>query len=287
MPTPSHVLQPPTGNGTNVLRCLPGNTPIGRRSAARQTGNLSASPSESPQASTPKSKSTPNSNASTPKSATPKSPVSEFLVYPAAVKKTRTLSGSARILTSIESRALLEEKERKKREEEEAKAQRKVDREEKKRAREEEKKQKLADREAKKAEQQRKKAEKEKALPRRKTCKKTAPSSNSEKGKEPAPSNNGESSGKRKLPPKPRKTYPKRRRVGESSGVRYEEAAQDSCSVCFGLYKDDLDEETGCIATDREWIQCSDQDCGVWSHVECLEESNGGFICALCQNVFM
>ena len=41
----------------------------------------------------------------------------------------------------------------------------------------------------------------------------------------------------------------------------------------------------GCIATDREWIQCSDQDCGMWSHVECLEESNGRFICALRQCV--
>ncbi len=40
----------------------------------------------------------------------PKSPISKFLVYPATIKKTKTLNGSACILTSVQSIILLEEK---------------------------------------------------------------------------------------------------------------------------------------------------------------------------------
>ena len=47
-----------------------------------------------------------------------------------------------------------------------------------------------------------------------------------------------------------------------------------------------MDEEVGCLMPGREWIQCSDEECGVWSHVECLEEAAVGFSCSVCQNVF-
>ena len=55
------------------------------------------------------------------------SPISEFLVYPTVVNKAKAkqVSKSARILTSCESFALLEEKKQKKEEEEEEKARKK------------------------------------------------------------------------------------------------------------------------------------------------------------------
>ena len=65
-----------------------------------------------------------------------------------------------------------------------------------------------------------------------------------------------------------------------------QEANEDICCVCFGLYKDDID-ESGCVLADREWIQCSSKDCGLWSHVCCLEETDEGYNCAICQNVFI
>ena len=79
------------------------------------------------------------------------------------------------------------------------------------------------------------------------------------------------------------KTYPKRKRMDPESN---QEANEDICCVCFGLYKDDID-ESGCVLADREWIQCSSKDCGLWSHVCCLEETDGGYNCAICQNVFI
>ena len=86
------------------------------------------------------------------------SPISEFLVYPTVVNKAKPkqVSKSARILTSCESLALLEEKKQKKEEEEKEKARRKKEREEKRLAKESEKRQKQQERETKKAEQARK-----------------------------------------------------------------------------------------------------------------------------------
>ena len=139
-------------------------------------------------------------------------------------------------------------------------------------AREEEKKKKLEEREARKAEQAKKKSGKQ----------------NKAKGKRnpveylvPALSGN-----KRKLAEEfsgSVKTYPKRKRMDPKSN---QETNEDVCCVCFGLYKDNVD-KSGCILTNREWIQCSSEDCGVWSHVCCLEETDGGYICAICKSVFM
>ena len=47
-----------------------------------------------------------------------------------------------------------------------------------------------------------------------------------------------------------------------------------------------MDKEMGCLMPGREWIQCSDEEYGVWSHVECLKEAAVGFSCLVCQNVF-
>ncbi len=79
------------------------------------------------------------------------SPISDFLVYPAAIRRPKY-----QLASSAESIALLEEKKKKK---EEEKRRRKLEREQKRLAKEEERKQKLEEREAKKAEQARWKEE--------------------------------------------------------------------------------------------------------------------------------
>ena len=53
----------------------------------------------------------------------------------------------------------------------------------------------------------------------------------------------------------PTKVYPKRREL--QGGASYQEISKDMCCVCLGLWKDDMDEETGCLMPGHEWIQCS------------------------------
>ena len=64
------------------------------------------------------------------------------------------------------------------------------------------------------------------------------------------------------------------------------ETSTNTCCICFGEHKDDIDEEIGCLILGREWIQCNDEECGVWSNSQCLEENAGGFLCSMCQNMF-
>ena len=210
------------------------------------------------------------------------SPISEFLVYPTVVNKAKPkqVSKSARILTSCESLALLEEKKQKKEEEEKEKARRKKEREEKRLAKESEKRQKQQERETKKAEQARKMEElakkKEEQAQRKGQQKKVNEAV-------------GEYSGqKRKLTCGSVKVYPIRKRAkSDSTSTSNQQSGQDTCSVCFGVYKDDVDEDTGCILPGRDWIQCCEDDCGVWSHINCLEECYGGYMCAVCQCNFV
>ena len=52
--------------------------------------------------------------------------------------------------------------------------------------------------------------------------------------------------------------------------------------VCvLAFTKMNVDEDTGCILPGRDWIQCGEDDCGVWSHINILEECYGGFMCAV------
>ena len=55
------------------------------------------------------------------------------------------------------------------------------------------------------------------------------------------------------------------------------------CAVCVGAYVDDVD-ESGNVTAD--WIQCTDNTCAVWSHVDCPERHAAGYVCAICFNVF-
>ena len=81
------------------------------------------------------------------------------------------------------------------------------------------------------------------------------------------------------------KVYPTRNRV--QGGVAYREINTNTYCVCFGQHKDDIDEETGCLIPGHEWIQCNDEECGVCSHSQCLEETaTGGLLCFISQNMF-
>ena len=201
------------------------------------------------------------------------SPISEFLVYPTPVRKTTSATNQcARILTSTESLKFLMDKEQKKKMEAEEKARKKLEREEKRKAKEEEKK---AKEEAKKAKEEEKKAKEEERKSKEEARKKEKEAKKAQQAEKTVCTR------KRKSAAGPSKVYPKRRQLQDTC----QDSGQDTCSVCFGIYKDDID-DTGCLLPDCEWIQCNDEDCGVWSHIQCLEEVAGGFMCSICQSVF-
>ena len=54
----------------------------------------------------------------------------------------------------------------------------------------------------------------------------------------------------------------------------------NECIVCLGDYSDDIDSETGKLL--KEWIQslCTNENCAVWMHVECADNSDEN--CLLC-----
>ena len=181
-----------------------------------------------------------------------RSPLSELLVYPQpAKKKSEGKKYAARVLTSVESIALLEEKKRKKIEEIEEKQRKKKEREMKKIAKEEEKKRKALEREAKKAEAENKKS--------KGTTK-----------KRPAKSSLASNSKRQKF------VEDKTDDECEEVGLQHREISESECAACFGQWEDDEAEE---------WLKCTNDKCGVWSHAECLEKCDNAYVYVLCQHV--
>lgn len=180
-----------------------------------------------------------------------RSPLSELLVYPTcAKKKTEVKKFAARVLTSAESIALLEEKKHKKFEEIEEKQRKKKEREMKKIAREEEKKRKALEREAKKAEAEKNRKNKDATKKRPVRSSDTANS--------------------------------KRQKICDDEcnevGLQHREISESECAVCFGHWEeDDAD----------EWLMCTNEKCGVWSHTNCLEKCDDAYVCVLCQTCFL
>ena len=174
-------------------------------------------------------------------------------MYPTPTQKKAKPKCLARVLTSAESIALLEEKANKKQEEKERK---KKERDMKKKLREEEKEGKAQEREAKKATKQQKKADQTK----KKEC-----------GQKRASGIGGIRS--------------KRQRVDNSveesqdTGIQHREVSTNECVVCFGLYEDDPDP--------AEWIQCTNKDGKVWSHAECLEMCEDAYVCVICEALLL
>ena len=62
------------------------------------------------------------------------------------------------------------------------------------------------------------------------------------------------------------------------------EISVNECAVCFGTYEDDIDDITGHVTT--EWIQCTNEKCAVWCHADCLDTSDGDYVCTICQAIF-
>ena len=55
------------------------------------------------------------------------------------------------------------------------------------------------------------------------------------------------------------------------------------CGISFGVYEDDLiDGELS-----QEWIQCTNDRCEKWMHVECLSTNDDRlYVCQVCNNTF-
>lgn len=176
------------------------------------------------------------------------------------------------MLTSSESLEILEQKERQKKEEQELKEQRKKQREEKKKQKEEEELKKKKEREEKKVQREQAKRKREQAREAKKLeMEKKREEKRAEKNKE-----NNAASGSSGL-----KQYPTRK--APKTLEKFAKTSDDVCAVCTGAYVDDID-ESGDVTAD--WIQCADNNCAVWSHVDCLERQATGYVCAICFSVF-
>ena len=66
-------------------------------------------------------------------------------------------------------------------------------------------------------------------------------------------------------------------------GLQGSEISSSECASCFGVYEDNVDKSG---AVNCEWIQCMNEECALWMHTNCLETSDGEYICAVCQNTF-
>ena len=62
------------------------------------------------------------------------------------------------------------------------------------------------------------------------------------------------------------------------------EVSSNECAVCFGLYDEDVDPDSGDMTQD--WIQCTDKNCGVWTHTECLDKCDDDYVCYICGVIF-
>ena len=79
------------------------------------------------------------------------------------------------------------------------------------------------------------------------------------------------------------KVYPTGRVQNKNDRSKLPCTSGDVCAVCCGVYVDDDDDITGEIV--KDCIQCTDDECGVWSHADCLEKEVGVFICGVCLNL--
>ena len=62
------------------------------------------------------------------------------------------------------------------------------------------------------------------------------------------------------------------------------QVSSDECAACFRLYDEDVDLDSGHVT--RDWIQCIDEDRGVWTHAECLDKCDDDFVCCICGALF-
>jgi len=58
------------------------------------------------------------------------------------------------------------------------------------------------------------------------------------------------------------------------TGIQHRELSENECAVCFGLHEEDSEPV--------EWLKCTNEDCNVWSHTNCLEVCDGAYVCYAC-----
>ena len=200
------------------------------------------------------------------------SPLSSLLVYPKPPhKKSHQTPKCARVLTSAESLAYLQEKERKKKEEQELKELRKKEREKKRLEREQDKVRKQQQKEAKKKQQENKITQANK--------KDAEVENDTSKVDSLRPAITRRTAKRRRL----EETESNNSKKSKEDGLQHNEISQNECAACFGTYEEDLNNAGDLIA---EWIQCTNKSCGVWSHCDCLDKTEGEHVCAICQTTF-
>ena len=79
------------------------------------------------------------------------------------------------------------------------------------------------------------------------------------------------------------KMYPTRRAQNDNDHPKLPCTPGDVCGVCCGVYVDDVDDITCEIV--KDWIQCTDDECRVWSR-ELLVERSWGVYLWMCLNLF-
>lgn len=80
-------------------------------------------------------------------------------------------------------------------------------------------------------------------------------------------------------------TKPKKKKTNGDTGPQRREVSLNKCAVCFGLYDEDIDSETADLMSD--WIQCTNDGCGVWVHTECLDKCDGDYVCCVCGTLLL
>ena len=188
------------------------------------------------------------------------SPVSKYLTLPPGASPSipKTMP-RARLLTSTDAMAQMEEKERKKKQALEEKERRKIEREDRKRQREEEQKRKAEERERKSKER----AKKVKQAVENKNKKKSRNATlETQKANTSAPilSADENEAGPSCLK-EPSRKKPRRDALPSSTDS---EIDFNVCCMCFGTYSEDVANGDG-----RDWIECA---CGRWLHEDCAED---------------
>lgn len=187
------------------------------------------------------------------------SPISKFLVSPLpATPAVPETSPRARLLTSTQCLAQLEEKRRQKQLAIQEKEQGKLEQEEMKSKREQEQKQKAEERV--KAEE---KARKVKEMAEKKT--KKAAEKERKAAERVAKKHQRKVGGANKNPTAEATDEPPQKKKHREVCPRNDvDSDEDMCCICFGTYTDDVREQSG-----RDWIKCA---CSRWLHEDCMED---------------
>ena len=198
------------------------------------------------------------------------SPLSDLLVCPALTtpSTSKRPPSYARLLTSHESLALLEEKENKKKTEVMEKEKRKKERAEKKKEREEEmrrKKEEKAKKAEEKANKAKEKAKKTETITRKTKASGKKNSSMMQPTAELCPLVYVEPSSEITTSSHSDQAGPSNEITTSSSSDRHDDSINvNICCMCFVHYEDDVLEGLG-----ADWISCK---CGRWLHEDCVED---------------